>query len=851
MDVIGPSYSPLPSGKELLKALRREGLSGMELLKAHSDIVDKWLKHCFDRIPEQQRSGIALVALGGYGRRDLFPFSDIDIMILYKEGARGWIEEACEYVFYPLWDSKREVGHSARTIKECIGEAKRDFFLLVSFLDARFIAGDKALFQSFRTEIDKSLIKGKQKEFSENCLLHRKRRLEQYGSHTYLLEPNIKDGRGGIRDLHSILWTAKVLFGVKGIRDLGGAGVFTEKECLDIETAYNDLVRTRNWLHMVSSRRNDQLSFEYQLEISRLLGFTANVGTLAVEEFMKGVHRALSTIGSGTDLFFEYVQDQLSPHKGCKESKVLEPGIEVLNGKIVVDDIARIKDSPLLIMKVFYYSAIEGVPLHLRTKKIIRQAATLIDESFRSSKEVSRWFQDAIIMARDPGKLLFTMYLETDILTRYIPEFLHVKALAQYDAYHVNTVDMHLIQTVQEIGFLKSTEGRLFKAIPFVNVLYLAALFHDIGKGYGTSHCKKGGRLAESISKRMGLPPDQRETLRFLIENHLFLADSAVRRDLEDEDFILRCARRIKAPDRLTMLYLLTVADSKATGPNAWNDWKGALVQDLYLKIAHLIEHTHVLDPDRIRAVNWMKEELRRILKDIDPDELNLPEDYLLAFTPEAIKQHLRLKGRLRTQPVILIPEDKGSCWSLLFMAKDRTGLLSRIFGVLALENIQVLAAQIFTLKDGTVVDTLDVIPTVKRDFSEMDWNRLEKGLEKAVAGRLGLPHRLAEKYRPLMGTPGPSSLIGGRSEVTIDNEVSNFYTVIDIVADPKIGLLYSVTRTMAEFGINIYRAMVATMGDRNTLSFYCLDGYGQKILDEELLDELKRAILYATECVS
>ncbi len=841
----------LPSGKEILETLWARGLSGERLLKVHSDIVDKWITGLFDRLSPELQEGISLIALGGYGRQELYPFSDIDLMILFEPSQEPKLDDICNAIFYPLWDAKREVGHGVRTIDDCIKEAENDFFLLVSFLDARLIAGDTWLFNNFIKNIFSRFIEGQRRQFVESLIDHRTERLKRFGDNAYLLEPHIKDGRGGLRDFHTIIWISKVLFGIQNLRGIEKEDIISHEEFERLRAALSELVKIRNRLHFVSNKKNDRLFFEYQVEIARLLKFTDKKSMLGVEQFMKEVHEALNAISSITDLYLEHVHEVLHPRAHEYSATPLEDGIEIINGRIVIDSKERLVNDKTLLMKVFYYSAREDAPLHYRTKKIIRQCTKLIDDSFRHSKKCKNWFLDALVTSRDPRGLLFVMHHETDVLCNYIPEFSNIKALAQYDVYHVNTVDIHLIETVKQISLLKEGEKGLFQSLSNPKILYLAGLLHDIGKGYGENHSKKGAELARVIGQRMGLSEEEVDTLSFLIENHLYLAEIAQRRDLEDEGLVLKCARHIGDPELLTMLYLLTIADSKATGPNAWSDWKGALILELYLRIAHLLEQKDLLDPDRVKGIEWMREKIRERMGSEAEEVLeNLPEDYLMAFTPEAVEEHLRLKKMLKQRHVILVPEDKRAYWTILIMTKDQTGLLSKICGVLALENLRVLAAQIFTLRDGTVVDVLDVEPTYEIGFKEMDWGRIESMMEKAIMGKLGLPHRISQKFMALSSSHGPVCLVQGKAEIRIDNEISDFYTVVDIVADPKVGLLYFITRTMADFGINIFRAKVGPNADRISLSFYCLDSLGEKITDPEFCKELKDALSFATECV-
>ncbi len=840
----------LLSGRAALRELWRKGLKGRELLQEHTFLIDSFLKDRFYACKEAKQGGIALVALGGYGRRELFPFSDIDLLILYADAAEELVSAVAESILYPLWDSGLEVGHGVRTIKACREDAIKDFFFQVALLDTRLICGDEEIYWQLRKSVDEDFVSGRRKDFVEKMIVHRKERHHRFGDHAYLLEPNIKDSRGGLRDMQAILWTSKVLFGLSDLSALVEAGLMTEDEAAQCRKAWDNLIQIRNRLHYVSGRKNDRLYFEYQEEISKAFGHYDGEGILGVEYFMRQVHEDLHTITVASDLFFEHVEEIIHPDVCVKKDEFLEPGIDVIGCHIHLTDQDLLKRKPHLLMRLFYHSAKTGLIIHHRTKRLISSQLDLIDKKMIRSKRMAKTFVETVSTAKDPLNVLEAM-LDSGFLTVYIPEFGHVKSLAQHDVYHVNTVDRHLLKTVAEIKKLEVEEKDLFRTLASPHILYLAALFHDIGKGYGGGHSLHGARIVQEIGKRLHLSEEELACLSFLVKNHLFLVDTAMRRDLEDEALILRCAREVQDPDRLTMLYLLTIADSRATGPNVWNDWKAALVQELFLKIAHLLERSDLIDPNRIHAVEWMREQVAEKLgPDSDEDISILPEDYLLSFTPDAILKHLELKKGLSKHPIIFLPSDKTNYWSIMIMAKDRTGLLSRIFGVMALHNLNILAAQIFTLKDGTAVDVLDVKSAFGEKYEEKDWDAVEKDLVNAIQDRLGLAHRLAQKYvRQSLGSPYMCT--HPRPDVVIDNTTSDFYTIIEVHARNRMGMLYDITRTLADFSINIFRAKIGSDVDREVDVFYVQDRYGQKIEDQALQNELKDALVYAAGCTA
>ncbi len=834
------------SPRQALATLWEQGLSGKELLRRHSSLMDEFIAQRLLESIGEPPSGISIVALGGYGRKELFPFSDIDILLLYEAENPVLIEKVTDAVFYPLWDAGLEVGHGVRTVDACMEDIQKDFFFQVALLDARLICGDQDLFTKLLKKFQASFDRGTRKNFVQDMMAHRLERHRRFGDHTYLLEPNIKETRGGLRDLQAMFWTGKVLFGLGTPEDFREAGLLNQKEYRELSDASNDLVIIRNRLHYASGRKNDRLFFEYQEEIARKLRLYDSRESLGVERFMKKVHTDLQCIASASDLFFEHVEDVISSMGIKIKSRPLAPGIELLNKKILLGDEGLLLQKPYLLFKAFAIAASKRTPLHYRSRKLISSLVERLPERLRNSKRCARYFLETLEASDSPMALL--QMLDTGLLGFYLPEFEHLKALALHDVYHVNTVDRHLVETVVRLNQLRDKYPGIFQGIDDRQVLFLAAFLHDIGKGLGGRHAEKGAKLIPAIARRMALDDKQAETLEFLVANHLFLIDNATRRDLEDESLILKFARHIRSIDRLNMLYVITIADSLATGPNVWTEWKQALLLEVYHKIAHLLEQHELIDPDRIAAVEWMREKISALLGKERKDELDiLPEDYLLSFTPEAVVSHLELRKELSGQKVLIRPEDRRNYWSILLMTTDRTGLLAKICGVFALYNLAVLRAQIFTLKDGTVVDVLDVRSDIDMSFREVDWQHLESDLKKALRNKLSLSHRLASKFSRFSAQPHKVSL-ARKPRVVIDNEQSDFFTIIEIYAQDSPCLLYSVTRTLAEFDINIYKAKIGTSGDQVVDVFYVLDSLGERLEESELTQEVKNALLYSAK---
>ena len=840
-------FTGLRARRQALDAYWQQGISGYTLLHKHSDFIDHHLACSFEKsVPAGD--GFALVAIGGYGRQELYPFSDIDLLLLYDPAQKDELDSLAEAILYPLWDTGLEVGHAVRTVDECIVDADEDFFFRVAMLDARLIAGSSSLFGKLTEMYKTAYIEGKRRGFLDDMLAQRTNRKTQYARHTYLLEPQIKESGGGFRDIQSMVWTAQVVFGLKDLVSLQKAGLLSQEELNRFEQAQDYLIRIRNRLHYVSGRKNDQLFFDHQEEMAEAFGFINEKEMLAVEHFMREVYTHMQTVSVTTDLFFEHVEEVLGSDETPKAVKVLEPGIEVRYGKIRLANTELIKSEPKLFMRLFYQSATTGNPLHFRTRKAITANLHLVDDKLRHSRRSSKLFL-AILVTPHPFRVLEEM-LDTGFLTSYIPEFAEVESLAQHDVYHIFTVDRHLVQTINELEKLREEESNIYAAVSAPHILFLAGLLHDVGKGLGHGHAERGADLVRRIAERMGFEKKDIGILEFLVGNHLFLSDTALRRDLEDEEFLMRCATKIHSPEWLALLYLLTIADARATGPTVWNDWKGALLLELYLKIALLLDRKDLSGHEQARSAElgaqWIREKVAGLLPDANKTNFDLfSDDYLLSFPPEVIVQHITHAKNLGKQDVLFLHEQSRESWSILVMSKDRPGLLTRIFGILALHNLNVLAAKIFTWADGTAVDAIEVSSAISETYDGQDWAVMKNELHLAIKQRLGLEHRLSRKLAPLRSNPqGAQKRLAARA--TIDNQASEHYSVIEVFSEDRIGVLYDITKALSDFGINIYRAWIGSKADQVVDVFYVLDYDGKKIEDPVFKNELQQGLLYA-----
>ena len=835
-------------------------MDGGTSILGYSDVVDGYIQNIFSSLSvDGVGQEVALVALGGYGRREFYPSSDIDLMILYRPAAKKYIAEVSDTILYPLWDTVLDVGHGVRTVAESMTHAEEEYFFLVALLDARLICGSVALFNELQAEYRAKYVDGHRENFALKMTEYRKDRRDRFGSHSYLLEPHIKEGCGGMRDIQAMMWTARVVFGLNSLDDIEGAGLLLAEEKTEFREAKDFLVKLRCELHILTKRKSDQLYFEYQADVARAFGYKDTTSLLGVEQFMRDLYGALQTITIITDLFFDHVDEVLGLAVGGAKvkDKLLEKGIEVKGGKVhLIASRQDICAKPQIIVRLFLAMSRTGLGLHHRSRKLVSSLVDLITAKERTSPRLAKTFFTLMLEAKDILTLLSTM-LETGVLAAIIPEYTRITRLAQHDLYHIYTVERHSLQAVFELHQLVKHREDVVRKVSRLKLLYLAALLHDIGKGSGRDHSVEGAEIAYTIGRRFCLSEAECETLSFVVRYHLFIPENALRRDLNDAIFIKRCAETIGDLDRLSMLYLLSVADSKATGPSAWSDWKAALMEDLYLKVYPHLDHGHHgvkdVEAHEEQGVEWLRDQIRLLLKGEDGLKIDLDclgPDYVLSFSPEIIAEHVLIQrdrySRIRQKSIVVANEDAGGDdgWQLLIMTMDRHGLLAKICGVMTLNNLTVSKAQIFTWSDNTVVDVINVRPTDDLSFAEKDWQGLNDHLDMAIEHRMGLSHRL---YTKLASAARRTQLVADvSSKVVIDNDVSDVYTVIEVYAPDTLGQLYYVTQTLADFGINIHKAYIATEVELLIDVFYVLDSRHKKLVDDDFCREITRGILHS-----
>ncbi|WP_429884386.1 [protein-PII] uridylyltransferase [Geoalkalibacter halelectricus] len=850
--------------QKIIRDLHAAGASGRRVVADTTHMFDVLISTLFDRAAADLNHGrfgkCTLIALGGYGRRELNPRSDIDIMFYYSGRDRAYAEKVSERMLYLLWDLGLDVGYSVRTQQDCLDIVEKDVTARTALLDSRFLAGDTALFEDYRKDVLSVVFGRNSQTFIRQKIEENQKRLQKYGSSVYLLEPNIKEGEGGLRDLHSALWVAQVKYKAHTLKELVIKGVISERERQDFEEALDYLWRIRNELHYLTTRKSDQMQFNHQEKIAEFLGYQNSRKGLAVEQFMQDYYYHATRVEHLASSLIARITQQEKPSNHLLSyltRRQIEPGFYILRGELRINGAEVFEREPAQIMRAFLLAQRHQVPLSLELKGLIRDNLRLINDKVRRSRMMNEMFFEILRAPRDVGTILRAMH-HLQFLNRYIPEFGRIFCKVQHDLYHTYTVDTHSIFAVEEILKLRAGAYRdkhpvltgLASDIEKPELLLLAVLFHDIGKGEGKDHSNKGADMMPTIARRFGLNREDSQRLEFLVRHHLDMAHISQRRDLHDEQLIMDFARAMGMSENLKMLYLLTFADLKAVGPDVWNDWKGMLLQELYEKSYQVLEKGDFELEKRSEKLRKRKRNVLDTLSgEFDPkilrDQLRaMSTRYLMSYRSAEIVDHLRLSlGRgARTLALHVEHETQRGFSQVTISTLDIPGLFSKITGVMAANGINILGAQIHTRSNGEALDILQVAGTGGSIENPQKWKRVEDELTAVIEGRVRVDELVAKRRPPAFLTDRPRPRFPNR--VDVSNEISAQYTVVDVFAHDKVGLLYNITKTLKELGLYIGVSKISTKVDQVADVFYVQDIFGQKILQEEKVAEIKQRLL-------
>ncbi|MGK2906066.1 MAG: [protein-PII] uridylyltransferase [Desulfuromonadales bacterium] len=847
----------------------KAGGSGREVVECITSMADELIYKLYQcaaaDFPTSGKVCSAVIALGGYGRAELNPLSDIDVMFYCSDQNRDLAEKIAERVLYMLWDLNLDVGYSVRTSSDCLTLAQQDITIRTAMLDTRFLAGDEVLFHEFEHQVSQTLLGRNTQNFLKAKYEEHEARLAKYGASVYMLEPNIKEGEGGLRDLHTAVWMARVKFKANGVRDLLQKGVISTHELQGIEAAYDYLWRIRNELHFQSKRKIDQIQYERQVQIADFLGYRDSKTALSVEQFMQDYYaQATRTEHLSSTLISRAFKDKDTSKWlfGYLGRRSLGADFFSYRGELITTRKSLFASRPEAMMQAFLLAKQHKLVLSADVKGQIRENLSLVNDGFRRNRDVSEMFLDIMRGPTGIAQSLRDMH-HLAFLNQYIPEFKRIYCKVQHDAYHVYTVDIHSIFAVEEIekllsGVYQETRPLLTKVAADIGkpeLVVLAVLFHDIGKGEGKDHSNKGADMMPTIARRLNLPREDSLRLEFLVRHHLDMAHISQRRDLNDIRLIQDFANTMVMAETLKMLFLLTFADIKAVGPDVWSEWKGHLLQELFEKTYETFERGNFMSEVRSERVRKRKSRVLEALKD-DFGEKQVKDRlrsmslrYLLTHRSWEIKDHVALElSRGDATVAMKVTHDVDAEYSRVTISTlDVPGLFSMITGVLAANGINILGAQIYTRRNGFALDILHVNKPVGGIIDNpAKWQKVQADLTSVLEGRVKVAS-LVKKRQKVSSLPG-QKMPRFPNRVEFDCDVSREHTVIDIFAHDKIGLLYRITRTLADLGLYIHVAKISTKVDQIADTFYVKDIFGQKIGDEAKREDVRKALL---ECLS
>jgi [protein-PII] uridylyltransferase len=817
---------------------------------------------------------LTVVAVGGYGRGTLAPGSDIDLLFLLPGKPAAGANEVAEYILYMLWDMGLKVGHATRNVEECVRLSRADVTIRTSILEARFLLGDRVLFDELLTRFDKEVVSSTGPEYVQAKLAERDDRHAKAGESRYLVEPNIKDGKGGLRDLQTLFWIAKYFYRVRTGDELVNAGVFTRQEYNRFLKAEDFLWAVRCHMQFLTGKAEERLHFDIQREIASRLGYTSHPGLSAVERFMKHYFLVAKDVGDLTRIFCAALEEEQAKHvpgfnrifltfSRRKRKLAGTADFIVDNHRINVADEDVFERDPVNMIRLFWFADRQGMEFHPDALKLLTRSLHLVNKALRRDEEANRLFLDILTSDRNPELNLRRMN-EAGLLGRLIPDFGKIVAMMQFNMYHHYTVDEHLLRCIGVLSEIEHGDGETLhplshRLMPDLKhqreVLYIAVLLHDIAKGRPEDHSEAGARVARRICPHMGLSPADTETVAWLVENHLLMSMTAQTRDLNDRKTIDDFASVVQSVERLKLLLILTVCDIRGVGPGVWNGWKGQLLRTLYYETELLLTggFSEVSRKERSAAArerlaealaSWPEDERRRYVG------LHY-ENYMLTVDLDVQVRHaefVRDADRIGHQFAIMVKvHDFEAVTEITVLAQDHPRLLSIVAGACAAAGGNIVDAQIFTTSDGRALDTILISREFQLDDDESRRaERVGKLIEDVLSGRLWLPEVIAKRAKPKRGSR--AFLIEPR--VDIRNTLSNRLTVIDVSCLDRPGLLSNITGALSDLSLDIASAHITTFGEKVIDTFYVSDLTGQKIENPTRMDAIRERLLVTLEGV-
>ncbi|MCP1551138.1 MULTISPECIES: [protein-PII] uridylyltransferase [Methylorubrum] len=857
---------------ERLLLKERDGLACAQRLSRLTDAV---VRAIYDAVvwrlyPNDNPSTgehLAIVATGGYGRGTMAPGSDIDLLFLLPYKQTAWSESVVEAMLYVLWDLKLKVGHATRSVEECLREGRADMTIRTALLESRFLFGSRSLFEEMVTRFDTELVIGSASEFVDAKLRERDARVAKAGASRYLVEPNVKDGKGGLRDLNTLFWIAKYTYRVRNQAELVHAGLFTPDEYRLFERCEEFLWRVRCHIHFVTGRPEERLSFGLQPKIAERLGFGSRGGLSGVERFMKAYFLIAKDVGDLTAIVCAELEARhakrtpvLDRWIGRFRDRFRATSIEaedfwIDNGRVNIRGEDTFERDPVNLIRLFWLADRHNLPIHPDAARLANRSLKLITHAVRIDAEANRLFLDILTSKNAPETILRSMN-EAGVLGRFIPEFGRIVAMMQFNMYHHYTVDEHLLRSLGVLAAIDSGRvrdehplaTRLIDTIHNRRALYVAILLHDIAKGRPEDHSIAGAAIARKLGPRFGLSQAETATVSWLVEHHLLMSMTAQSRDLSDRRTIEKFASEVQSLERLKLLAILTVADIKAVGPGVWTAWKGTLLRTLYDETEVVLSggHSEIARTDRVRLIQMA---LREQLSDWNSEVFDayagrhnqaywLKVDSTRHFKNARFLRTVMEEGRTsattyETDPVRGVTE-------LTVYSPDHPRLLAIITGACATMGGNIVDAQIFTTTDGFALDSIFISRAFERDEDELRRaGRIATAIERALKGEIKIAELVADKHPK---QPPKTFLVP--PDVSIDNALSSRETVVEITGLDRPGLLYELTTGLNRLSLNITSAHVATFGERAVDVFYVTDLTGTRVVQPDRLAMIRAAVM-------
>ncbi|MCP4005328.1 MAG: [protein-PII] uridylyltransferase [bacterium] len=867
----------LDAVREYLLKLHDEGAPARRVNEEHAELIDRLIRklfrltedHYFEHFP-RLNFRLAVIATGGYGRRELSLGSDIDLLFLYRGKINPYVETIAEALTHRFWDAKLPIADATRTINDCMRVGREDLSTLTSLLDARFLIGDPGLYAELERTV-RAHLKDHSDDFIRGKIAEQAERHKAFGESLYLLQPNLRESVGGLRDYHTALWIARVaIWEVRRAEHLHVHGFIDSRELADLERSLDFVWRLRNELHR-SGRKDDRLHFDAQERLAETLGFETTKEVLAVEDLMRHYYLHARVIQRVNDRVIGHTAEVRRQKTGraSRQTQSVAEGFAIVGKHLEIPRSSMLVERPMRLMSAFAIAQHHDVDISPRAQRYIREHLDLVDDEFRSDPEAADLFRR---MLNAPARVYRMLELmdEVGLLGAYIPEFARLVGLWQQDLYHTYTVDIHSLFLVEQLRRIVKGVYRqelplateLMREVRSPYLLYLTCLFHDIGKGLGGGHSEKGATMMPAIAKRLGLDDEGAELVEFLVRHHLSMSEMADQRDVNDHRLIENLARKCGSRSRLRLLYLLTVSDIRSTSAEAWTSWKAKLLDQLYRNTAEWFEagarrdgKSFVLERAMNRAAATREDVVEQAIEAgigvglAESFLEQMPQRYLLDHEADEIKAHLNAAVEFAQSKTPFgvysfggSSEDDAPFWGLVVIARDRPGLFSLVSGVLSVFRHGILSAHAYTTRDGNAIEIFKVNPIAggaEEDTAERERiaARLSRALEQGRVDASSQPRALT----PVMRVQAPS--------VQITNEDSDFYTIIDVSAPDREALLYDITSTLSELGLEIVVSRASTRSDRATDAFSVTEN-GLKISDPERLVFVEEALLDAIQQV-